>query len=152
MVPPTHSRGVAAWERPNREERKQLKVKERGGVTVLKCGRRRQFIDIRAKRDCQRATGMARQRPRGDATAEEAERFVRWVSSRSQGKAGEERMFSGQRQRQFPLAVPGTFMRVPAPRSRRSWTGAIVRAAMDDHARRISSGAASALPPGVRLR
>jgi hypothetical protein len=34
----------------------------------------------------------------------------------------------------------------------RSCNGAIASAAVDDHASRINSGAASALVPGVRLR
>src|SRR5215471_1241746 len=74
------------------------------------------------------------------------------VKLRSRAKAGDDNWSSLKRQRQFPPARPGTFMRLSAPKFRRSCIGAIVSAASDDHAKLISSEAASPLSPGARLR
>src|SRR5262252_7345577 len=71
------------------------------------------------------------------------------VRLRSRAKAGDDNWSSLKRQRQFPPARPGTFMRLSAPKFRRSCIGAIVSAASDDHARLISSEAASPLSPGA---
>ena len=60
-------------------------------------------------------------------------------------------MSSVARQRQFPSERPGTFIRVSLPKLSTSCNGATVSAATDDHARRIISGAASALSPAERL-
>src|SRR5215468_4733305 len=74
------------------------------------------------------------------------------VKLRSRSNDGDDNSPSRKRQRQLPPARPGTFMRLSAPRFRRSCSGAIVSAALDDHASLISSEAASLLSPGGRLR
>src|SRR5258707_6871572 len=79
-------------------------------------------------------------------------RFELSVSSRSHSKTGEDITSSEKRQRQFPSARPGTFIRLPMPKSRRSCNGAIASPATDDQARRIKAGAASSLPPNLHFR
>src|SRR5215471_18730813 len=74
------------------------------------------------------------------------------VKLRSRANASDDNWSSFKRQRQFPSAQPGTFMRLSAPKFRRSCIGAIVSAASDHHAKLINSEAASPLSPGVRLR
>ena len=56
------------------------------------------------------------------------------------------------RQRQFPSARPGRFIRVSFPRLRTSCNGAIASAATDDHAKLINIEAASRLSPEDRFR
>ena len=68
-----------------------------------------------------------------------AQRFDLSLKSRSHGKAEVDNVFSVTRQRQFPFARPGTFIRLPAPRSKTSCNGAIVKAATEDHAISISA-------------
>ena len=61
-------------------------------------------------------------------------------------------MSSVHLQHQLPSRLPGTFIRASLPRLSRSCNGAIASAAMDDHARRTSSGAASPSLPACRFR
>src|SRR4030095_7306633 len=72
------------------------------------------------------------------------------VSSSSDEKADAESISAVQRQRQFPSARPGWFIRASLPRLRTSWRGAIASPATDDHARRKRAGAASAALPAAR--
>jgi hypothetical protein len=74
------------------------------------------------------------------------------VRSRSRSSAGSDSMSSVQRQRQFPSARPGKFIRASVPRFSTSWSGTMANAATDDHARRINSHATSLLSPLARFR
>lgn len=60
-------------------------------------------------------------------------------------------MFSVQRQRQLPTAVPGTFIRPSTPRFSKSCNGAIASPALDDQANLMKSQATSAAvsPPAL---
>src|SRR5262249_14322754 len=59
---------------------------------------------------------------------------------------------SAQRQSQFPLARPGTFMRASLPRLSTSCRGATVSAARDDQARASSAGTTWASVSSLRSR
>src|SRR5271166_3828190 len=72
------------------------------------------------------------------------------VKSRSHSNVRGDIASSVTRHLQFPPAWPGTFILLPRPKLRRSCKGAIARAATDDHARRISARATSALSIGLR--
>src|SRR5215468_8815755 len=81
-----------------------------------------------------------------------AQRFDLSVNSRSHWKAVVDNVSSVKRHCQFPPIRPGTFIRLPGPKSRTSCNGATVKAATDDHASAISAGAASALFASGRPR
>ena len=81
-----------------------------------------------------------------------ADRLELFVRSRKRPKAESDNICSVQRQRQLPLARPGTFIRASCPKFSKSCSGAIARAAAEDQANPISAGAASSLEPGGRFR
>src|SRR5262249_28186515 len=70
----------------------------------------------------------------------------------SHSKAGAHSLSAAARQRQFPSARPGTFIRASAPKLSTSCSGASVSAATDDQASRTSDAAASLLCPEGRFR
>jgi len=74
------------------------------------------------------------------------------IKSRKRSQTGVDNISSVQRQRQLPSTLPGKFMRASAPRLSRSCNGAIAGAALEDHAKRISSQATSSLLPAGRFR
>ena len=65
------------------------------------------------------------------------------VRSRNQANGLSVSISSVHRQRQFPPAQPGTFMRASRPRFNRSCNGAMASAARDDHAKPIKAGPGS---------
>src|SRR5215471_1911638 len=74
------------------------------------------------------------------------------VRSRNDSSADPDSWSAVTRQRQFPPALPGWFIRASLPRLRTSCSGAIASAAAEDHARPSRAGAASALVPVARSR
>src|SRR5262249_18876775 len=74
------------------------------------------------------------------------------VKPRKRSRIGVDNISSVQRQRQLPSTLPGRFMRASAPKLSRSCNGAIASAALEDHAKWISSQATSSLLPPGRLR
>src|SRR5262249_19874827 len=72
------------------------------------------------------------------------------VSSCSDCSAAGASVAAVTRQRQFPCALPGWFMRASLPRLSTSCSGAIASAATDDHASPSKPGAASSTVPVVR--
>src|SRR6516164_660619 len=79
-------------------------------------------------------------------------RFDDVVKPRKRSQTGVDNISSVQRQRQLPSTLPGRFIRASAPKLSRSCKGAIASAALEDHAKRISSQATSSLLPAGRFR
>src|SRR5262249_39070249 len=75
-------------------------------------------------------------------------RFVLLVSSARDCKYGPVSSSSVQRHAQLPSVRPGTFIRASAPRLSRSCSGAMARAAIEDHANCIRLQATSRLYVG----
>src|SRR6516165_464693 len=79
-------------------------------------------------------------------------RFDDVVKPRKRSKTGVDNISSVQRQHQLHSTLPGTFMRASAPRLSRSCNGAIASAALEDHAKWISSQATSSVLPAGHFR